>query len=540
MKIQFKKYKVIFDNYIEQIKLLDKRKLVAACIGGLVVFSFLLSLVFSGSKNKSEFKEQLQIHPDKFFSTTPRVQNRERIIIVYRNGQAIETIEYLDNKGKVVNRKERILTDTDRIYRGNEVLRNGEQLQNGDVISDRIMSDGNNYYKEKEVLQNNKIKTIKEPLDDNGNVYRISEKDLQNGIEIASRTEIINGKKYTIKDILIDGKVVKRVYDENGNLVEESTVLHEEVVGDKRNNSLKRVIKIVKNGDIINVDRKVRDIEDRDEFGLDKLKGLFKFKKNHKTGLTNKDEIKIQKLKNKRSENSGALEFVGLSNDEKRNYKIYNQDVDYSAHREPKTTATYPVNLSRTITEDKNIPVVLITEIKSSIPSRKVLAQVEQDIYASHGRKILIPKGSKAIGSYEQLSDQMARRIAVLWHRIITPQGINIKLEGELIDQLGAMGITGHIDRRVADKYGAAFLMSVINAAGQMSVPMDSEEKRAAMDALTREFSGVTTNLLQKGLNTMPIITIPQGTRIYISPLQDIWFKEPQNKEVKVLTYNNK
>lgn len=45
------------------------------------------------------------------------------------------------------------------------------------------------------------------------------------------------------------------------------------------------------------------------------------------------------------------------------------------------------------------IPAFLITPISSQIAG-KVTAQVESDIFASMGRAVLIPKGSKAIGYY--------------------------------------------------------------------------------------------------------------------------------------------
>jgi type IV secretion system protein VirB10 len=129
--------------------------------------------------------------------------------------------------------------------------------------------------------------------------------------------------------------------------------------------------------------------------------------------------------------------------------------------------------------------------------------------------------------------------MTVSWYRIITPSGVNIKLEGELSDAKGASGITGEIDRRMVDRYGMAFALSIFNAAAQLSVPVDDLRYRAAADSSTREFSAVTGQLIRESLKVMPTIKIPQGTRINISPIQDIWFKEPKNNEVLVSPVND-
>ncbi len=65
-----------------------------------------------------------------------------------------------------------------------------------------------------------------------------------------------------------------------------------------------------------------------------------------------------------------------------------------------KNIASSENKLLRTITADRMIPAILITPISSEIGGSKIVAQVESDIYATMGRAVLIPKGSRAIGYY--------------------------------------------------------------------------------------------------------------------------------------------
>lgn len=504
--------------------------------------------------NKSQdpnngYTRQNAIHPDAFFNTTPRLKSNEKIIIIMKGDEIVKITQELDEKGKVVDEREEIIGNG-RPRRDNEYLRSGEELQDGDVIGEEIKYDKNdNVYKEKQILQGDDIVTVKEPIDKNSdNVEYFDPNDLEGLREISSKVVDINGKKYVVsKFVDEDGNIVEKVFDENGNVLPNGLVISDKTILDNEDNRLKRITKTVIDGKIITREDDLRNLENGDEVEL--KDGLFHFKENKEKGLTADDEIQISKLQRRRNKGEGEFKILKTKEQLERErieielnnkkYGINSQDKDYSEHKEPRTTASYPVDLTRVITIDKVIPAVLINEIKSDVPSKMVKAQIEQDIYGSHGRKILIPMGSKAIGEYKQIEDRAARRMTISWYRIITPSGINIKLEGELSDAKGASGITGEVDRRVVDRYGMAFALSVFNAAAQLSVPVDDLRYRAAADSATREFSAVTGQLIRESLKVMPTIRIPQGTRINISPMQDIWFKEPRNNQILVKPINN-
>ncbi|BCD45379.1 hypothetical protein NHP190020_04180 [Helicobacter suis] len=101
--------------------------------------------------------------------------------------------------------------------------------------------------------------------------------------------------------------------------------------------------------------------------------------------------------------------------------------VDSFSNLKYKDIGTNEHKLLRTITADRMIPAFLITPISSQIAG-KVTAQVESDIFASMGRAVLIPKGSKVIGYYNNNNQIGQYRLNIAWTRIITPQGINIML----------------------------------------------------------------------------------------------------------------
>lgn len=191
------------------------------------------------------------------------------------------------------------------------------------------------------------------------------------------------------------------------------------------------------------------------------------------------------------------------------------------------TEASYPVDMERILPMIKFIPAVLYTEVDSEIPSDKVIAIVEQDIIGYHGKKILIPRGSKVVGQFQSIVSPDSTRMGIFWYRILTPIGINIQLTGESADVEGASGLSGYVDNKWKEKYGTALLFSSISALTQLSVPTGDESAKAAADAFSEEIGPVVAENLRNAMSIVPRINIPKGERINISPLVDIYFKEP-------------
>lgn len=215
--------------------------------------------------------------------------------------------------------------------------------------------------------------------------------------------------------------------------------------------------------------------------------------------------------------------------------QVLSADKDFSANEEPRTEPTYPVNLERVITQNMVINAVLESEIRSDLSSSNVVAKVDRDITGATGRNILMPAGSFIIGKYEPLKKQGDSRLAINFYRIITPDGIDIKLSSEGTDVKGSAGLTGEVDNRTKERYGVAALIGTINAAAQLTIPTDSDQARYAANAFSQPMGQVTSQLLQKSFELEPRVRIKQGTLVVISPLTDIWFKEPKDNKYEAV-----
>ena len=218
-------------------------------------------------------------------------------------------------------------------------------------------------------------------------------------------------------------------------------------------------------------------------------------------------------------------------------------DSFYNQGDVPFATARRLGNTGRLITQGKIIESVLETPINTDLPG-SIRAIVSRDIYAESGRAILIPKGSRLIGTYNNLIIRGTKRINIIWSRVIRPDGIDIMIRSEATDQLGRAGIPAEVDNKYAEIFASAFLVSAINIA--IGAGVDAINNKDERTTTTTNTDGSTTtnsdatneaalqavdlfgnagqNLLNGFLNMRPTATIDQGTRINVFVNRDLVF----------------
>ena len=197
--------------------------------------------------------------------------------------------------------------------------------------------------------------------------------------------------------------------------------------------------------------------------------------------------------------------------------------------------ATNEHKLFRTIRAGRLIPAILTTAISSDIEGI-VTAQVEQDVYASMGRAVLIPRGSKVIGSYKNDNKIGQDRLAITWREIITPQGVNILLTNAITsDNMGMTGAKGSLNNKYLERYGIGYGLSTVS-----NVLLLALSSQAGNNAYTNQIyqqsntdlSTIVQDIIEQQQEINPTIEIKQGSRIYITPSAHIWFPMPKNNEI--------
>jgi type IV secretory pathway VirB10-like protein len=123
-----------------------------------------------------------------------------------------------------------------------------------------------------------------------------------------------------------------------------------------------------------------------------------------------------------------------------------------------------------TITSGTVIYGTLETGINSDLPG-DVLGRVAQDVKDSvTERNVLIPQGSKLIGSYSNQLIPSQERLMVRWRRIVFPNGGELNLPDLTgTDAAGYAGFQDQVNHHYAKVWAPALLMSAISAGMMMS-----------------------------------------------------------------------
>lgn len=218
----------------------------------------------------------------------------------------------------------------------------------------------------------------------------------------------------------------------------------------------------------------------------------------------------------------------------------------------PHAFARKLTNTSRLITQGKIIEAILETPINTDIPGM-IRAIVSRDIYAESGRTILVPKGSRLVGTYNNFVIRGNKRVNVIWSRVIRPDGVDVMIRSPGADQLGRAGIEGEVDNKYAEIFAGAFLVSAINIAVGIAVDSLEEDKisettntdgsttrnsTASQEAGIKAvdlFGNAAENLIQDFINQKPTITIDQGTRVNVFVNRDLLFPEELIGSIKVI-----
>jgi type IV secretory pathway VirB10-like protein len=123
-----------------------------------------------------------------------------------------------------------------------------------------------------------------------------------------------------------------------------------------------------------------------------------------------------------------------------------------------------------TITTGTVIYGTLETGISSDLPG-DVLGRVAEDVKDSvNERDVLIPQGSKLIGTYSNQLIPSQERLMVKWRQIVFPNGGELDLP-ELVgaDAAGYSGFQDQVNHHYAKVWAPALLMSAISAGMMMS-----------------------------------------------------------------------
>ena len=181
------------------------------------------------------------------------------------------------------------------------------------------------------------------------------------------------------------------------------------------------------------------------------------------------------------------------------------------------------------IHEGSFLEAVLVTQLSGDFPG-PVLATVSVPFYSTDRQRILIPRGSRVVGTSQSVANQDQSRLAVSFHRLLLPDGRWVSLEFHGLNQLGEGALKDQVNRHYFSMFaavGAVGIVSGLTLRGSNPYGGGQESFQAGAG---QGLGQAAMRILDRFLNRLPTITIRAGHRLRIWFTSDVLVPRPQRK----------
>lgn len=211
--------------------------------------------------------------------------------------------------------------------------------------------------------------------------------------------------------------------------------------------------------------------------------------------------------------------------------------ADYNTHLLRRPVSPFEVLAGSTI------PAVLETGIDSDLPGQ-ITALVSQPVYSSvSGAYVLIPAGTKIVGTYASSPKMGQNRVFVAWTQLIFPNGTTMNLSGfPGASPRGYAGFEDEVDDHTWSIFKNALLISLIQTGISLSQPgygsvgttnaQAISPAQVAEQNLANTFGQAEADLLQNSINVSPTLKIRPGYTFGVTVTKTLIFPGPYRSVV--------
>ncbi|MDT9598592.1 TraB/TrbI/VirB10 family type IV secretion system protein [Sphingosinicella rhizophila] len=177
-----------------------------------------------------------------------------------------------------------------------------------------------------------------------------------------------------------------------------------------------------------------------------------------------------------------------------------------------------------TLSAGSVIAASLITGLNSDLPGL-VTAQVTENAYDSFtGRTLLVPQGSRLMGSYDSVVAFGQKRALVVWQRIILPDGSSIRIDNvPATDTAGYAGLADKVDAHTWQLLKGVALSTLLGVGTELTVgSTESDLVQAIRESAQQSGARAGDQLVSRNLNVQPTIRVRPGWSLRVVVHKDI------------------
>ena len=171
--------------------------------------------------------------------------------------------------------------------------------------------------------------------------------------------------------------------------------------------------------------------------------------------------------------------------------------------------------------------------------SGPVKVLVTNPVYSHDHQHVLIPDGTVVLGETHKIGSAgfgHQRRLAVVFHRMIMPDGYSVDLDQFLgLNQIGETGLKDKVNNHYFQIFGSSIALGIIAGAAEVSNSggaLTGNGTDAYKYGVASSLSQSATTILDQFINIPPTITIREGHRVKVYISQDLLLPAYENHTI--------
>lgn len=152
--------------------------------------------------------------------------------------------------------------------------------------------------------------------------------------------------------------------------------------------------------------------------------------------------------------------------------------------------------------------------------SGPIMLELTTDLYSHDHQQLLLPQGTRLLGTVQSVGNAEQRKMFVTFHRAICPDGFSLEFAKYIgLDQIGTTGLATKVNHGYLEAFAAAAAIGGLGGLAQIgnngSIFSPSTEIR---NGISEQSAQEGEQVLNHFLNRLPIITLKEGSRarVYI------------------------
>jgi len=156
--------------------------------------------------------------------------------------------------------------------------------------------------------------------------------------------------------------------------------------------------------------------------------------------------------------------------------------------------------------------------------SGPILVMLTTDYYSHDHQQLLMPQGTRLIGTVQSVGNAQQRKMFVTFHRAVCPDGFSLDFDKYIgLDPIGTTGLATKVDHGYLMAFGAAAAIGGLGGLAQIgnnSSVLDSSTQ--IRNGISEQTSAEGEQVLNHFLNRLPVITLKEGSRARVYVGRDI------------------